>query len=178
MGTDAGVDGKPEFSFIIHPSEHGENEQIYELEADSRERGALARRFDLLDIEFFRPRLSFKRLRGSGSYSLKGQVRARVTQRCVITLDALTSDVDSRFEVIFRNDFQGDRHDMTVDEDVEPLEGDMLDLGEIATEELVMALDPYPKGQEVELTEFLPEPDQIVERKHPFAALAAIKGKK
>jgi uncharacterized metal-binding protein YceD (DUF177 family) len=178
MGMGAGDDGKPEFSFIIRPSEHGENEKLYELEADSYQRGALARRFDLLGIEFFRPRLSFKRLRGSGSYRLDGQVRARVTQRCVVTLEPITSDVDSRFEIHFRTDFQGDRHDMSVDEKVEPLDGDMLDLGEITTEELVMALDPYPRGQDVQLTEFLPEADQIVERKHPFAALAAIKGKK
>jgi uncharacterized metal-binding protein YceD (DUF177 family) len=95
----------------------------------------------------------------------------------VVTLEPVTSDFDSRFEVLFRSDFQGDRHDMTLDEEVEPLDGDMLDLGEIATEELVMAIDPYPRGQDVELTEFHPEADQMVERKHPFAVLAAIKGK-
>jgi hypothetical protein len=178
MGTDAGGDGKPEFSFIIHPSEHGENEKHYELEADSHEREALARRFDFLDIEFFRPLLSFKRLRGSGAYRLSGQVRARVTQRCVVTLDPVISDVDSRFDVLFHTEFQGDRHDMALEEEIELLENDSLDLGEIAAEELVIALDPYPRGQDVELTEFLPEPDQMVERKHPFAALAAIKGKK
>jgi uncharacterized metal-binding protein YceD (DUF177 family) len=178
MGTDAAAGGKQEFSFIIHPSEHGENEKIYELEADSHEREALARRFNLVDIEYFRPRLSFKRLRGSGSYRLYGQVHARVTQRCVVTLEPVTSDVDGGFEVLFRADFQGDRHDMMVDEEVEPLDGDTLDLGEIAAEELVMALDPYPRGQDVELTEFHPETDQTMGRKHPFAALAAIKGKK
>ncbi len=172
------ADETPEFSYVIHPSEHGEKEKIYELEADSGECEALALRFDLLGIEYFRPRLGFQRLRGDATYRLRGRIRARVTQQCVVTLEPVVSDIDAPFEVFFHMDFQGDRFEMAVEREIEPLDGDLLDLGEIAAEELVMALDPYPRRHDIAPSEFTLETDPGLRPTHPFAALAAIKGKK
>ena len=65
-----------------------------------------------------------------------------------------------------------------LNDEVEPLEGDVLDLGEVASEELFLALDPYPRLPDAALTDFVPEAEVGEESKHPFAALAALKRKK
>lgn len=176
MRSETAVD--PEFSFVVHPSEIGENEKIYELQADSVQREALARRFDLLEIEFFKARMVLRRRQGGATLHLLGCVTARVIQRCVLTLEPVGNDVDHQFESIFSEENQNDRNEVTLDDDVEPLDGDILDLGEVASEELFLALDPYPRVPGVALTDFLPEADSEEDNKHPFAALAALKGRK
>ena len=168
----------PEFSFIVHPSEIGGKEQIYELEADSVQREALARRFDLLEIESFKARMALNRRHDGATLRLLGVVKARVIQRCVVTLEPVENDVEHRFESFFSEENHSDRNEVTLDDDVEPLDGDVLDLGEIASEELFLALDPYPRLPGVALTDFLPQADFEDDNKHPFAALAALKGKK
>jgi len=57
----------------------------------------------------------------------------------------------------------------------EPLENDVIDLGAIATEFLMLGLDPYPRKQGVEFAPPQPEGDPAA---HPFAALAALKKQK
>ena len=101
-----------------------------------------------------------------------------MTQQCVVTLEPIVSDIDAQFEIFFHEDFQGDRVEMAVDREIEPLDGDLLDLGEIAAEELVMALDPYPRRLDIAPTEFTLETDPGLRPTHPFAGLAAFKGKK
>lgn len=176
MATEKAVD--PEFSYVVHPSEIGEKELIYELEADSVQREALSRRFDLVGIERFTVRMTVKRRHGGASLSLLGSVKARVMQRCVVTLEPVLNEVEHHFDGIFSEEKQIDRSEVTLNDDVEPLEGDVLDLGEIASEELFLALDPYPRAPGVALTDVWPEGVMEDENKHPFAALAALKRKK
>ncbi len=57
------------------------------------------------------------------------------------------------------------------DDQPEPLIGGMLDLGAIATEFLILGIDPYPRKAGVE---FAP-PKVEDDAPHPFAALAALK---
>ena len=62
----------------------------------------------------------------------------------------------------------------------EPLEGGALDLGELVSEELALALDPYPRKPgvaPVDLSFGAPE-EESDEEDSPFAALAALKGRK
>ncbi|MDA0240803.1 MAG: DUF177 domain-containing protein [Proteobacteria bacterium] len=176
MGSETGLN--PEFSFVVRPSEIGEKEQVYEFEADSLQCEALARRFDLVEIESLRVRMAVIRHHGGATLRLLGRVRAGVTQRCVVTLEPVKSDVDHRLESIFSVEDQSDSGDMMLSDEIEPLEGDVLDLGEVAAEELFLALDPYPRVVGVALTDFIPEADPGENPKHPFAALAALKGKK
>jgi len=169
---------RPEFPFVIHPSEIGEKEQIFEIEADSAQRDALARRFDLIEIASFKARMRLRRRHGGASLRLLGVVNACVVQRCVVTLGPVKSDVSHPFECIFSEENQRGRNDVMLNDEVEPLEGDVLDIGEVASEELFLALDPYPRVPDAALTDFMPEADVGGKSRHPFAALAALKGKK
>jgi hypothetical protein len=65
----------------------------------------------------------------------------------------------------------------------EPLTSNMLDVGEIAAEQLSLTADPYPRRPGIKLEDVLPKakggarraaPEQ---RRHPFAGLAALRDK-
>jgi hypothetical protein len=101
----------------------------------------------------------------------------------VVTLEPIENVIDEEVDLRFSPDAPvvpegGDpAHHQTVshtageDEPPEPLTGGAIDLGAIATEFLMLAIDPYPRKPGVE---FAPPP-RDTETEHPFAALAALK---
>lgn len=169
---------KPEFSYIIHPSELSGGEPLFELRADSRQCAALAGRFGILSVSSFVTSLRVKLLYRERIVRVRGHNRASVTQSCVTTLEPLEIQVDEKFEILFRNE------NMEVEsirlDDVEVYEGDNLDLAEIASAELALAIDPYPRvaGGQESVPEPESEQDGNDDKPHPFAALAALKGSK
>jgi uncharacterized metal-binding protein YceD (DUF177 family) len=96
----------------------------------------------------------------------RGVLRARITQTCVISLDDFDTPVEEVFQVRFvPSGEESDDIDPESDDEI-PFEGNQIDLGEAAAEQLGLALDPYPRmpGVEMPVSEDEPEP-------HPFAAL-------
>jgi uncharacterized metal-binding protein YceD (DUF177 family) len=96
----------------------------------------------------------------------RGTLRAKVTQTCVISLDDFDAPVEEVFQVCFVPSGQEtDDIDPESDDEI-PFEGNVIDLGEAAAEQLGLALDPYPRmpGAEMPAVEDEPQP-------HPFAAL-------
>lgn len=96
----------------------------------------------------------------------RGVLRARVTQVCVITLDEFDASLEEVFQVRFvPSGEELDEIDPDADDEI-PFEGNSIDLGEAAAEQLGLALDPYPRIPGVEMPPVEEEPDD-----HPFAAL-------
>ncbi len=119
----------------------------FKIEADRRERAAVARRLDFLEVQAL---CAEGRVETAGRQVLRvrGRLTARILQRCVVTLEPVCSSVETAFERLFR---RGGADAALVevsveDPDLEPLVGDVLDLGEIVTEELALAADPYPRA--------------------------------
>ena len=56
-------------------------------------------------------------------------------------------------------------------DDPEPLEGNAIDLGVIATEFLLVGIDPYPRKPDATFE----SPTKADESEHPFAKLAVLK---
>ena len=84
--------------------------------------------------------------------------------------------IDEEFEVLFRDENQIDRDEVDDIVQFEPYSDDLINIGEIASEELALALDPYPRSPELAdkvLGPYLPEPEDPAMK--PFAALAALK---
>ena len=71
-------------------------------------------------------------------------------QACVVSLEPVRTTVDEPVEWRFARPGAGAPDDLAWDQDVEPLEGAELDVGEIFAEELVLALDPYPRAADAE----------------------------
>jgi len=116
--------------------------------------------------------------RGAG-VRVTGNVSARVGQTCVVTLEPVESDIDEPVDLRFAPQAVAPASAKsetvaahTSDEDPpEPLFGDELDLGAIATEFLLLGIDPYPRKPDAE---FAPVKAGDATAK-PFAALEALK---
>src|SRR5215468_5775744 len=115
--------------------------------------------------------------RGAG-VRVTGNVTARVGQTCVVTLEPVESDIDELVDLRFAPQAAtASAKSETVaahtsdDEPPEPLLDGKLDLGAIATEFLLLGIDPYPRKPGAE---FAPVKADDASAK-PFAALEALK---
>jgi uncharacterized metal-binding protein YceD (DUF177 family) len=155
----------PEFSRPVTLPRLGHVERL-RIAADEGERASLARRFGLLAIERFEADVALTRLREGAR--LEASIDADVVQECVVTLEPVRSRVTDEFSLLFGTVAPAEHEDAVV----EPLEGDSVDVGEAAAQQLSLALDPYPRAAGAALEEpgtEGPRPD------HPFAALARLK---
>ncbi len=124
---------------------------------------------------------------GRERFLVSGEVRARVTQICVVSLEPFVSEIVQPVDVPFASPSEVEqaevayarRHEEDPDADnipdpPDPIFNGQIDLGELACEELTLGLDPYPRKEGVE---FVPETDEAdgVGQDSPFAALAKLK---
>jgi uncharacterized metal-binding protein YceD (DUF177 family) len=146
-----------------------------DLAADARARAAVAALAGLAAL----PRLeaSFDVTRhGRGGLRVVGHVSATVGQTCVVTLEPLENEVEEDIDVVFvpaaaPPDEGFAEVEVPLEDAPEPLVGGMIDLGAIATEFLILGLDPYPRKPDA-VFEAPPAGDEAT---HPFAALAELK---
>ncbi len=106
----------------------------------------------------------------------RGVLRALVTQTCVVTLEEFDAPVEEVFQVRFvPSGEENDDLDPETDDEI-PFEGNRIDLGEAAAEQLALALEPYPRIANIKtvgigLTDIeMPEAEDNPQP-HPFAAL-------
>ncbi len=150
-----------------------------DLVADEATRAEIARITGLRDL----PRLtaSFDIVReGADALRIAGEVSATVGQNCVVTLEPIENEVSEGIDLLFTSRARGSIGDsegkITLDFDdpdsTEPMPEGVVDLGAVATEFLLLGIDPYPRKEGAEF-----EPPKTPEdpSKHPFAALEALK---
>ena len=147
----------------------------FDLVADEQARNAVAKHAGLSAL----PRLeaSFDvTLHGRSGLHVLGRVSASVGQTCVVTLEPLENEIDESIDLAFMpaGAFPlvggGEVEVPTVDVP-EVLVGGGIDLGAIATEFLILGLDPYPRKPDATFQGSAVGDDAA----HPFAALAALK---
>ncbi|MEM6492474.1 MAG: YceD family protein [Pseudomonadota bacterium] len=167
----------PEFSrpFALERLERGPVADA--IEADDDERTALAARFDLVALDALTAQLTAT-AKGD-DILLRGELRAVGAQRCVATLDpapfALVVEIDERFTTRADDDqrAEGEEGDLVALDAPEPVDGDAIDLGELAAQALSLALDPHPRAPDAPNDASYAEADRAPPS--PFAKLAALK---
>ena len=180
---------KSEIERLVDLDRMGPGGAAVEIVASDSERAALAKRFGFLDLPAFSARVTVDRRIG-GQVVVEGRLRGRIVQACVLTLDPVTQDLDEPFRIVFKQGVDDERDPESGEavlaaqaEAPEPLEGNVLDVGEIVAEQLSLAADPYPRRPGVKLEDVLPKPRSggraapPEPRRHPFAGLAALKDK-
>lgn len=137
----------PEFSFEVKASTiNSENGgATFEHEADEAERDALAARFGLVGLPAFRFTATLKPTRTGNGFRLKGVIVADVVQRCVVTLEPVAASLEETFEILLFDEADCGLRAGDIEDDYETFAGDIIDLGEIASVELALRLDPYPR---------------------------------
>jgi hypothetical protein len=160
-----------------------------EIEASPREREAIAEVAGLREV--LSVRASFDVMpKAGGRVHVVGRVRARVGQTCVVTLDPIESDIDEEIDLMFapeaeareladliaegQDDDGDDGDDGEVADPPEAIINGVIDLGRLATDALLLGIDPYPRkpGAVFEARVEAPDPED-----HPFAALRGLRDK-
>jgi len=145
------------------------------LSADDRTRDAVAavaglRSLPRLDVTFDLAR------HGRDGLRVTGEVSATVGQTCVVTLELMESEVTEVLDLVFKPAqalAEGEGREAVIDpavEESEPLIDGTVDLGALATEFLILGIDPYSRKPGAV---FEPPPASAASP-GPFAALAAL----
>ena len=137
------------------------------VSATAGECAALAGRLGIPAVASLSCRFRLRALPGA-IVAASGELRARVTQTCVVTLDDFEADIRDRFELRFVP--SGRERDDPDPESPDEIgyQGAAIDLGEAAAEQLALALDPYPRKAGAALPEGADQSGP-----HPFAGLAS-----
>ncbi len=150
-----------------------------EITAEARERAAMAADGGLREILSATATLDLTPT-GEGRIRVTGQVRARVGQSCVVTLEPIENEIDEGIDLIFApqsqiRDLADSIDDSDPDAEIpdppEPIVGGIIDLGRLATDALFLGLDPYPRKPGAV---FEPPPVPVDPDEHPFAALKVL----
>ncbi len=153
-----------------------------ELVPGETERKAIAAAAGLVELPRFEAVFDLVRQGGdnlTNSLRVTGHVAATAIQHCVVTLEPIESEVEEEVDLLFQPEADasiapaadgGGYRDIEADDPPETHNG-AVDLGAVATEFLLLGLDPYPR-----------KPDAVFDApaagdtaSHPFAALAALK---
>ena len=144
------------------------------IEASAETREAVAKLAALRDLS--RLAAEFDLTRQGAGVHVSGRVMAKVGQTCVVTLEPVDNDIDETVELVFVPGSAPGADEMqfqaAADEsETETLLDGRIDLGALATEFLVLGIDPYPRKAGAEFA--TPTVEDAGER--PFAALEALK---
>ncbi len=175
-----------EFSRVLVLARLGKEGEEHHLEGTAEECAALARRFDLVSLEGLRAEVTVQPSGKRGNIRLTGSFEAHVVQSCVVTQEPVATHVKKSFNWLFEpraEEKAGDSEEKLVlspgMEEAEPLEGEELDMGECIAQHLNLALDPYPRLPDEQLSQELREKltDQAEAPESPFSVLQDLKNK-
>lgn len=149
----------------------------FDLVADEHVRAALAKIAGVASVPRLEAEFELTR-HGRDGVRVVGHVSATVEQTCVLTLEPLENTVEESVDLLFAPPRDGASTSTAAvkaarsDDPPEALRDGIVDLGALATEFLLLGIDPYPRkpGSVFDA----PKPAEKV-ADHPFAALAALK---
>jgi Large ribosomal RNA subunit accumulation protein YceD len=120
------------------------------VEADAAERAALAARLGVPELCALSCRFRLRPAK-AGAVMAEGELRARVRQVSVVSLEEFEAELAEDFLLRFvpEGSETAELDPESVDE--MPYAGAAVDLGEAAVEQLALALDPYPRQAGEEL---------------------------
>jgi len=155
-----------------------EEGQHFDLAADAETRAAVARMAGLRDLPRFEASFDVSR-HGRAGLHVAGRVSATAGQTCVVTLEPLANEVTEDIDLLFEPPpavseeaaAEADSPDQSQDDEAEPLLDGKIDLGALATEFLILGLDPYPRKPGA----IFQPPEEARPDEGPFAALGVLK---
>lgn len=116
---------------------------------------------------------------------LTGCVTADIFQTCIISLEPVPARVEEEIDLTLISEVEATKLDEKMDddgslvisvesEDIDTYKDNLVDVGAIVMEHFALALDPYPRLDDVDFEEL---PQARNPETSPFAGLAALKSK-
>lgn len=167
---------RPEFSRPVTLARIGREGQEVAIEAAPKERAALARRYAIPAVDALLARFRLSPAE-DGSVLAEGSLEAVVVQDCVVTLEPVEQSVAEAFALRLLPPGRAPSDGPEEIDEIPVTARGVADLGELAAEQLALALDPYPRAPGASLppeatADADPEAGAKDER---FAALAALR---
>lgn len=186
----------PEWSHVVDVQDVTKKPMRLKISPDKTACQALLPRLALVSLDSLEASVTLERDTGSMVIHVTGHIDAKITQSCVVTLEPIKTTISENFEAWYadpqeavsltraRHDRQaskGSKEMPVLDErdDPEPVIDGKIDIGELATQYLSLAIDPYPhkEGVRYEKGDDEPAPVKSELQKNPFAALKDWKNK-
>jgi hypothetical protein len=148
-------------SFIAHVARLPKNGMPVTIEADEKQRIALAAEHGLDEVKRYHADLLVTSWK-SGGIRVSGTVASDIVQTCVVTLEPIESRIDETVSAVFLPEnsklIPFDLHrsaevvlDAEGPDSPETFSGDTIDVGSLAEEFFALAIDPYPRKPGAEL---------------------------
>ncbi|WP_421781348.1 DUF177 domain-containing protein [Kiloniella litopenaei] len=181
--------GENEFSRRYPVDKVQARSQVLNIKAKPDECAAVAKRFDLVELRSLSATLELDP-KGKGTLlDVKGQLKADVTQSCIITAEPVSTTINEPFEMLYSFEPIRDTADeILIDIDAEdpPEMADPtgIDFGEAIVQQLAVMLDPYPKAPnstwDGDSVDEAPDEEEIQEtaKTSPFSVLKDLQIKK
>lgn len=178
-----------EWSILIRADEIQPSGKTIEISPDDAAKQALAKRLDIVSLDDLKAKLTLKR-ENAHIVHVKGTFEARVKQKCVVTLEPVETDVSDEFEAWYADQsqavsFKRAQHDaqskkelmempmLDEAEDPEPMINGAVDVADLVTQFLSLAIPPYPTKEGISYSVQVEEPKAPKNnlKLNPFAAL-------
>jgi len=152
----------PEWSHKVAADDIGTNPRRTSISASPQQRKDLARRLQVSAIDHLEATLFLKRDPSNMVIHVSGELKAKVTQPCTVTLEPLSEEIGGPVEGWYANpdgvvSIAKARHEKQIKggaetelpileekDDPEPIMDGEIDLGELVTQFLSLAINPYP----------------------------------
>ncbi|AFL49537.1 uncharacterized metal-binding protein YceD (DUF177 family) [Sinorhizobium fredii] len=178
-------ESKPAFSYPVKVGHISANPVGVHLSANEAERRALAALWKVNEVRSLAADLQIGRWKKDG-VKIKGEVRAELVQTCVVTLGPVEAEISEPVEAIFvpegsrlARQADNDGGEMILDPsgpDIpDTFSGDTIDVGVVVSEQVALAIDPYPRKQGAVFGERIESSAADDKRPNPFAVLKDLK---
>jgi len=140
-----------EFSRPIEVTTPGKRGRHFKFQATDDELAALARRYAVVAVNSLAAGCDIVPVR-KGVFRMDGRFNARVVQLCVVSLDPVEEKISAGFTLMLQRAVrQQDQQTTDIDfmpdeEDIEFLNSDIFDAGEIIAQYLSLEINPYPRA--------------------------------
>ncbi len=180
-----------EWSFLVRAEDISAQGKIVQLEPNQTEKKALAKRLGIVALDDLKVKVKLSR-ENAHIVHVEGHLDARVTQKCVVSLEPIETDISEDFEAWFADEsravnFKKAQHEaqnkkelmelpmLEEADDPEPMENGMIELGDLSAQYLSLSIPAYPQKEGVAYQNPEPEEAPKADKTHlkvnPFAAL-------
>ncbi len=169
------------FSYPVKVGHISANPVRIGLTASPEELVGLAKLWDVVSVEYLKSELQVTRWKRDG-LRITGDVKAALTQSCVVTLEPVSSVINEKIEQIFVPEgsklarmMTNEQGEIVLDPDgpdsPDQFTGDTIDVGVVVAEFAALAIDPYPRKPDVDFAGFGEEKAETEKKPSAFAAL-------
>lgn len=174
-----------DFNLLFEVDKLGPNPKRIHINASKEELKALCERFDLLDMSFFKGEAMLQRLSGK-KIECRYTASSEFEQQCVVTFKPVKKRIELEFSRIYDTSVNKEKVEKEVEIDIDetdeldPVIDGVIDLGQAVSEEFGLELDPFPRADGADFTDYGVGPEiteEEVKSNNPFAVLEGLKNK-